>query len=74
MSYQQFFNECAAVAQILEDYHREDDVDQTEVNTAIWQAAELLARAQTVLFPLVSLDVAKAALLLPDPVLVADEQ
>lgn len=81
MSYQQYFDEVEAVATVLEDFSRRfDEVHEEggfvtglgvggvliEDFAAIWQAAELLSRAYQVLYPLVALDVAKAALVLPD--------
>ena len=81
MSYQAYFREVEAVSQILSEWVQEQDEDEhcalisagdegfaltVEQFTAIWQAVELLSRAQQVLLPLITLDVGKAFLNLPE--------
>lgn len=79
MSIHAYFQELEAVVQVLEEYVQEfepEDLDGGDLHSsppitdeqfaAIWQAAELLARAYQVLIPLVQLDLAKQALVLPD--------
>lgn len=75
MSVQQFFNEVEAVASILDGYVKRYTPNGSEPPprpdeeefTAIWQAVELLSRSYTVLLADVQAEMAKAALVLPDP-------
>lgn len=78
MSFQAFFEQTQAVAQILDEWAKGHDEDPStteglmsvndEQFTAVWQAVELLSRAATVLHPMVQLEMSKLALNLPDPV------
>lgn len=64
-----YFAEVEAVCSILDEFMAgivTEDLLGEEVTAAVWQAGELLARAYQVLMPLVQLDLAKQALVLPD--------
>jgi len=69
-----YFQEVEAVVDILDGWIRSTDPDdrfastgiQSDVFTAIWQSAELLARAYQVLIPMIQFDLSKQALNLPD--------
>lgn len=82
MSAQQWFNEVEAVVGVLQEWvgAKGDRLgtccvevgrcacDEDEFFTAVWQAAELLARAHAVLMPMYQLEAMKRlALDIPDP-------
>ena len=74
MSVHQYFAEVEAVVQVLEGYVKKFEPEDLlpeggtaeEEFAALWQAAELLARAYQVLVPLIQLELSKQALVLPD--------
>lgn len=70
MSAQQWFNEVEAVVEELQSFMAlvDDSEPDDPFVTAVWQAAELLARAHAVLMPMYQLEAMKRlALDIPDP-------
>jgi hypothetical protein len=74
MSVQQYFSEVEAVVSILDGYTKRHGANGSEPAprpdeeefTAIWQAAELLARAHAYITAQINAEMAMAALNLPD--------